>query len=308
MSIAKRVNEARSTIILIVFVLVSIASLAAGTEASIIGGGIRTTVSVITDPFMLALSATRGAGDYARGFVFNYVQAREEAEALRQELARLSLEHAALAESAEENERLRDLLDFRDNEPRLTLRGAQVIGRDRNLIKLDAGSMAGVEPGMCVMTKDGFVGVVTTVQPLTSNVATLLHPDCKVGVRVKRTRGRGIVTGTGDISPFARLQYVSESEDLRADDVLVTSEGSFFPSGYAVGTVERVEDSQAILKTARVRPAADPRAVDEVFIVRAAHPPAEVLAGMPQPQRSSAPAETAPALPDQRTLQERYAP
>ena len=303
MSIARRVSEYRSVLLLIVLVSLSVLSLAGGTRASAVTRPVGVVVSVATYPFLVALTQMRGTTQYARSFVLDYHAARQEADALRSDVAALSQRAAQLEQQAEQNARLKEMLRFSQNEGLVSLKGAEIIARDRGILTIAAGSRAGIETDMPVISPDGFVGVITQVEPFSSDVATLLSPDCRVGVTIVRNRAHGIVTGTrSDISQFSQLLYVY---DVLEADRLVTSRGSRYPGGYPVGEVMQVRDGGALLKTAVVRPAADPSRLEEVFVVMAATPPADA---MTESVESLATVVGALAQPDTRTLQERYAP
>lgn len=303
MSLGRRITELRSTILLIVLVSLSIVSLGSGARGTAVSNPVRVAVSVTTYPFLVALTQVRATTQYVRDFVLDYHAAREEAATLRADLAALAHRAAALEQQADQNARLRRMLAFAETEGLVTLRGAAIIARDKGILTIAAGSRAGIETGMPVISPDGFVGEITYVEPFSSDVATLLSPDCRVAVTIERTREHGIVTGSrSEISQFAQLLYVF---DVLEQDRLVTSRGSRYPGGYPVGEVVQVRPGGALLNTAIVRPAADPSRLEEVFVVMAAAPAVEDLTET----ADQFPFQVAgPSQPDTRSLQERYAP
>ena len=123
---------------------------------------------------------------------------------------------------------------------------------------------------------------------------------------IDRNRVRGIVHGTGsDLSRYATMKYIDMKDDVRENDLVVTSPESVFPTGYPIGRVVNVDDTGSLWKTADIELAVDPYRLDEVFLLRQAVTPVEELAG-PAPEE---PAQSvAPTTPDKRTLQDRYAP
>jgi len=302
-SLARRVSEYRSVVVLIVLVSLSVLSLAGGTRASSVTRPVGIAVSVATYPFLVALTQVRSTTQYARDFVLDYHSARQEATALRSEVAALAQRASFLEQESEQNARLKEMLGFMNHENLVSLAPAEIIARDRGILTIAAGSRAGISLDMPVISASGFVGVITQVEPFSSDVATLLSPDCRVGVTIVRNRAHGIATGTrSDLSQFAQLLYVS---DVLEGDRLVTSRGSRYPGGYPVGEVVQVREGGTLLKTAVVRPSADPSRLEEVFVVIAAAPPAETLT---ESAPSVVVAAGMPEQPDNRTLQERYAP
>ncbi len=166
MLLYRRIHEHRSTVVFIVIVLLCLASLGSGTQTSRIAGGIRTAASVAATPFWRAFSYTADAAAYVVGFFTSYNAAFEEAETLRAELTSKLPRLVALHELEAENARLREMLQFREREPRLDLQVAtvqvKVSGRFEGALMITQGSMHGVREAMCVMTADGIGGVVAS--------------------------------------------------------------------------------------------------------------------------------------------------
>lgn len=285
-------------------VVLSLFSLASDTRAAFLSGGVRTAMSIVAHPFWLVLHGVERATDYSTGLLFNYGAARREANELRTELTQLTVRVAERAELRAENERLRRMLAFERSEVRLAPVAARVISTrlDGTLI-IDRGSMHDIEEGMGVITPDGVVGVVARVEPFNSSVFTLNHPQCKISALIERNRVASWVQGSGNlIEEVCDLVYIDMKHDVRRGDRVVTNGGSIFPRGYPIGTI--VEENQgALLKSASVKPDADPYRVEEVFVVCRAQPAVEDLAG-PAPESTLA----APSMPDNRPEQEKYAP
>lgn len=314
MSFTRRISEYRSTILLTVLVVLSFASLASGTRASILTDGLRTVVSVVAYPFLKVLGAVESGAYYVTGLVIDYGAGRAEADALRRQVNLLVQRDAEREELQAENRRLARMLGLVRREPRLTLQPAriverfpgEIIGRFEGTLIIDQGSAHGVEEFMCAITPDSVVGVVTRVEPFQSYVHTLHHADCKVGAMVRRNRVRGIVHGSGsDLSRICTMRYLDVKDDVRVGDEVITGGGGVFPSGYPIGTITVVHDTNSLLRTAYVEPAADPYRIDEVFIVRAAVASADELAG---PASAASAGSLAHPMPDERPLQERFAP
>lgn len=308
MPIARRISEHRPTVIALVLVTLSVISLAAGRRASIVNDYVRTAVSVLAYPFLAGFNAIEGSYDYATGFVASYNATRAERNALQTELSVQLQRVARYEELKRENARLRAMLDFERDEPRLSLEPVEVILRFEGMLMIDRGSVHGMREAMSVMTKDGIIGIITRVDPLTSNVITLHSAECKVDALIRRNRVRGIVRGTGsEVSTICRMEYIDLKDDVRVGDDVVTSPDSIFPSGYPVGKVVAVHSDQgSLLKIADVRPAADPYSADEVFVLRDADPAYQDLARV---SSEELPDPMAPhPLLDERSIQERFAP
>ena len=101
------------------------------------------------------------------------------------------------------------------------------------------------------------------------------------------------------------MKYIDMKDDVRVNDLVVSSPESMFPAGYTIGRVVKIDESGSLWKSAEIEPAVDIYSLDEVFIVRRAIAPAEELAGQ---QSEPAVVSVAPAVPDTRSYQDRYAP
>ena len=289
------------------FLVASLASLASGTKGNLLANMSRTAVSVAAHPFLVVMTSTKNATDYVTGLVVDYDQTRKEADMLEQELMSQVARATDYAELKAENARLRSMLEFKNSEPRLELQPAavQIIGRFEGTLILDQGSVHGVREFMCALTRDGIVGIVTKVEPFQAYVYTLHHAECKIGAMVRETGVTGVVHGSGsDFSHICRMVYIDLKDDVFPGQTVVTSGSGVFPRGYPIGTITEVHGERGLLKSAYIRPAADPYRLSEVFLIQRAQPTVEELAG-PKPYDD---ASHAPLLPDERSLQERYAP
>src|SRR5258708_22389308 len=97
---------------------------------------------------------------------------------MQEEVARLRLEQVRLKADAEQNRRLRTLLEFKERYVGQTI-AAQVIGTSGSdlsrLISIDKGSHDHIKQDMAVITDDGIVGKEKKVFPLTFYVLLINH-------------------------------------------------------------------------------------------------------------------------------------
>ena len=306
MSLSRRISENRSTVILAVLVIISLALLATGTRGSRVHSAVRTVVSVTTYPFLKALNRVEAGASYLAGLVISYDASRKEAETIRHRLAELMLHSAQRDELIQENKRLRGMIDFVRKEPRLTLEPVEVLESFKGIVVIDRGTLHGIRESMCALNQDGIVGLVTQTDPLTASIVTLYHTDCKVGAMIARNRVRGVVHGSSsELNPYCTMNYIDMKDDVQVGDTVVASPESIFPTGYPIGRVVAVHETGSLWKTAEVEPAVDPYRLDEVFILQQALAQEEELAGGTQ---ESVAAPPTPATSDDLSLQERYAP
>jgi rod shape-determining protein MreC len=316
-------------------------SLASGTNGNVLSRTVSKGVSIVAFPFWQAMSAVQNRVEYVTSFFVAYSASRTEAENLRRENAALVPRIADRDALEAENERLRELLKFEKDQHRLSLTPASVrpvsdsplaagiISNTTGVLVINRGSIHGVEEAMCAMTKDGVVGIVIKVEPTLAYVASLHSEYCKIGAMISRDkRVRATVHGSGsDYSPICRMEYIDTQHIVRTGDEVLTSGSGIFPSEYPIGKIIEVEKGGSLFQAAFIQPYADPYAVDELFLVRRAQPTLAELTGtasaasdagveIPPPvdddqgkKTASNARNTGPfAMPDTRSVQERYAP
>ncbi|HUY80971.1 MAG TPA: rod shape-determining protein MreC [Acidobacteriaceae bacterium] len=227
-------------------------------------------VAVVTPPERLIV----GTGLWARSLWTGYIDlihVRKQNAALRQQILRLRIEQAGLAQDAAQGQRLEHLLDFKQHYIYKTL-PAQIIGTSgtdqSRVLYIDQGSHDGLKQDMPVITADGIVGKIKDVFPHTSQVLLITDPTSGVGVVLQTTRTRGILKGRA----YGQLQVVDVSPDsrIKPGETILTSGGDqIFPRGLPVGTVERIvpDPQHDPLVDILVHPAAHLAALEEVLVV-----------------------------------------
>lgn len=148
-------------------------------------------------------------------------------------------------ELARENQRLRELLNFRKSLVFSSV-PANVVGRDpsnwKSTMIIDKGSDAGIKTGMPVVTSAGVVGKITEVGKRKAKVMLVNDPNFSVAATLQRTREEGLLTGT--LQGACRLRYLSHQTDVAPGDLVITSKiSTTFPEGLVLGEVSFVEES-----------------------------------------------------------------
>lgn len=168
---------------------------------------------------------------------------REENQYLKSQLLVLSGRLQKFSELAAENSRLRGLIDST-----IVLDGrvmiGEIVGVDpdpfRHIMLINKGESEGVYVGQTVLDARGIMGQIVEVGPTVSRAMLIADREHALPVRVARNGIRAIAAGTGDIDRLV-LQFVPESADIRAGDLLLSSGlGLRFPAGYPVGVVAKV--------------------------------------------------------------------
>lgn len=238
-----------------------------------------------------------------------------ENERLRAEALLAMRKLQKLAALTEQNVRLRELLNSSELVDERVL-VAELIGIDPNAfsqrILINRGERDGVFLGQPVLDATGLVGQVVEVMPFTSRVLLITDASHSLPVQVNRNGLRAIAGGTGS-SDWLELRHVSDTADIRVDDIVVSSGlGQRFPAGYPVGRVTYVDnDSAQPFAEVRVEPTAQlnrSRYLLLVFSPESAYGDVfpslrlEAAPGQPEEEQATVPVPTeatAPAAPQQ---------
>ena len=200
----------------------------------------------------------------------------------------LLTENARLKGLQGENEALRALLNFTQENPTYQYRAAAVIGRDPSpylrFITINAGAREGLQPGMPVVTAGStLIGRIDQVSARSSKVQLLNDTSSGVNVRLQTSAGTGLAVGQSDGSLL--MQYIPLDAKVPDNDIALTSGlGGNLPRGLVVGQVASVDKRDIdLFQTARLRPAADYDRLDVVLIITNFEPVDVQPEGTPTP-------------------------
>jgi rod shape-determining protein MreC len=257
---------------------------------------VRYGAAVVVEP-LYRLAGLPAAGMHALGVAFSDRQRlTEQNQRLREDLLLANAKLNRMAAVAEQNERLKELLDTRHS-LKLKVQLARVVGVDlgayRHRLLLDVGARQGVRPGQPVIDAHGVMGQIVQVLPTTSVVMLVTDPDDAVPVVVERTGLRTVAYGSRDGGQLT-LPDIPRAADVKAGDRLITSGiGGRFPPGFPVGEVRAVAPSSTgMFLEAHARPSADLDRSQDVLVLHDLAAPA----GPPEPAAPAGPpAELAPS-------------
>ncbi|HEX4812736.1 MAG TPA: rod shape-determining protein MreC [Nonomuraea sp.] len=230
---------------------------------------------VVVDRALVPLAPLREAGSTVYGTAQSAIGAVTRSFGGDGRLRALERDNARLRALEQENARLRN--DLRATGAQSTaaarLRGvaAHVVGFGHGQqVTIDAGTGAGVERDVTVLSADGLVGKVAWAGPATASVSLITDPGSSVGARMAGSGELGVVTGLPGESRL-RLSLFDPNAPLQTGDQVVTlgsAGGRPYVAGLAIGTVERVERVPgAATRTALLRPAARLSALDLVAVL-----------------------------------------
>ena len=188
------------------------------------------------------VNAVRSVGAYFIG-LDEALQSRDDAS---KKLALQSLRASQVEQLAQENQRLRKLLELREQIVAPVI-AAEVLydaadPYTRKVI-IDKGLAHGVEAGSPVVDESGVLGQVTRVHPLVSEVTLLIDRELAIPVLNVRTGGRSVAYG--DPPPGGsglELRFMGSNSDVQVGDLLTTSGvDGVYPPGLPVARISHIE-------------------------------------------------------------------
>ncbi|MFH1996153.1 MAG: rod shape-determining protein MreC [Candidatus Omnitrophota bacterium] len=226
--------------------------------------------ATIVDLLRSPLSAARFISTKTK-LIVPFASYRQEIARLKEKIAHLESGAEKLIETREENRRLRETLDFK-NEISFKVVTARVIARDPSnwaySVVLDKGTDHGIRIGAAVFTAHGLAGKVVESGRSSSKALLITDPNFKVGAIIQKNREGGLLIGSpgGD----CKMIYLSMDADVAIGDSVVTAGfGKDFPKGIKVGTVALVKKEPGRLyKYAIVKPSQNLSKVEEVLCVQ----------------------------------------
>ena len=230
-------------------------------------------------PVQSATSKVSGASSGLISQIINFRSTAVANEQLRIQLATTELELRKARESALETERLRGLLNLKEQTGYEQV-NARLIARDAsvwfNTVTIDRGSSSGVAINMPVVTPGGIVGRVIAVSPWTAQVMLITDEKAAAGAIVGQlgeSSALGSVRGLGT-SGLVEMRYVSGLQKVEVGDyILTTGQDDIYPPGLNVGEVVEVHHGTATqTHQIHIRPSARLDQLKEVAVLLY-HPP-----------------------------------
>jgi len=219
------------------------------------------------------------------GSIANLRSAQGENEKLKQQVEELQLKVASNEGLATENDRLKALLNLKE-QSKITVLPARIIGRDPSFwfdsVIVNQGSLNGVKLNMPVVANGGLVGRITAVGPLTSQVDLVTRDKSGLGAvigEISSSNALGVVIGSSK-RDVLEMKYVSGSTDVQVGQaVFTTGQDGIYPAGIKVGEIVQINSGSATTPhQIFIEPAANLDAIQEVGVLLyepAAKPPFE---------------------------------
>ena len=224
-------------------------------EMSVIRGFSSDVISLLSTPMVKIKSLT----------IVN-----EENQYLREKNLQLNLELESILYAAEENEKLRELLDFKRN-TNLKIIPSTIINKgiqaNINSITIDVGTSVGVNPNQAVLTSDGIIGKTIQVGKKSSLVQSISDNNFRLSVRIMPSGAVGILRWQKN--NICKIYEVQKNVNINIGDRVITSGFSkIYPPKLPVGFVSGVYDERgSYQKVVNVEIQNDFESIQNVFVV-----------------------------------------
>ena len=218
-------------------------------------------------------------GDRIKGsldFFLNFSKVKDENKDLTKENAELKNKLLEYDKLKEENDRLREVLNFKNSKDNYDYIGTEIIGYSGESFSdgyiIDKGENDGLKKDMVVISDKGLVGQVTSTGSNWAIVESLLNENIAVSVMVNSTREttgilKGYVTRTNN--GLTKVTNLPLDSEIKEGDIILTSGlGQIYPKEVRIGEVISVEsDEIRVMKTAIVKPYVDFNKLEELFVI-----------------------------------------
>lgn len=191
-------------------------------------------------------------------------------------LARATVDQAQLQLLAEENDKLRQQLNFLNNNHYRAL-SANIVSRQSQFdaadnaqdVILDKGLKDGVRTGLGVINETGvIIGKIVEVKDNTARACLTTGTDCQLAAAIMNgTKTIGL--SEGELGLTIKMNFIPQMDKIQVEDIVITSGlGDSIPRGLVIGRVSQVNNqSNEIWQDVTIEPLASLRNLTVVSVV-----------------------------------------
>ena len=189
---------------------------------------------------------------------------------MQSEIKKLSFQANQVRELELENQRLRKIIELKDNIQNKFI-VSRVIGKEPNnwlnSLIIDKGSLDGIYINQPLMNFSGLIGKVIEVSPRSAKVLLISDVNSRVVALVQNTRDEGMLEGIG--KGLCRLKYLPVDSEVQLGNIVVSAGlGGVYPKGFVVGKIESVKiERGGIYKSCIVKPLSTLSGLEEVLCI-----------------------------------------
>ena len=261
---ASQVRQAVQRFALALLVVCAFAAMLIGKADTVLVENARVLALDLASPALEAIARPVAVANRTIADLREFATLREENARLREENTRLLAWQTAARRLENENDRLRELSQFREG-PEASFITSRIVGDSVSAYVrgalVNVGRKAGVTSGQAVVTAEGLAGRIAEVGDNSARVLFVTDVNSRLPVQIERTRERAILAG--DNSALMRLTLAQTLQGVQRGDRIVTSgHGGSFPVGIPVGEVVQADGGSV-----KVRPFADFSRLEFVRVV-----------------------------------------
>lgn len=198
------------------------------------------------------------------------VDSAQKNEQLSKQILVLNAKIGSLSEIEQENERLKDLLNFKQSTSYQSI-PAKIIAWDSSsdfrTIRIDKGFKDGLRIQSPVVSHKGVVGYIYRMSDHFADILTILDPNNRVDAIVGRTRSYGIAEGFSSDRSIMKYLRITDAVSLN-DEVLTSGLGYIYPKGLRLGHISKIErESYGITQHVEVYPSVNFNTLEEVIVL-----------------------------------------
>lgn len=234
-------------------------------------------ISMVANPLKNGVTMLVDRAERFYDYIFSYERLQAENDNLREQMANMNQDIRDSQTYKEENERLRELLEFSEKHTDYELEIANVVawnsGSYGSSITISKGSAAGLSEGMCAITESGqVVGIISETGTNWATVTTILDTTSEIGAYIFGSGYTCIAHGDFELlnQGYLKASYLASDANIRnSDQVLTSGNGDIYPPGLMLGTVQDVaNDETNVAKYAVIAPTVELSSVVQVFVIK----------------------------------------
>ncbi len=200
-----------------------------------------------------------------------------ENQKLKARLEELVTLETKVRDLEKDNQSLRETLEKTNNLRSFSPIQATVIARNpdswQELIVIDKGNVHGIESDMAVITAQGLIGKVKSVNGFSSTIELLSgkNPNNRISALIQSDKEIfGLVEGYDEKTKRLLVKKIPYDMKVEVGSEVITSGlGGVFPKGLVIGKVEEVmPDQYGLTQIAYVKPEADLYHLEHVIVVK----------------------------------------
>jgi len=267
----------KNGIMLIALVVVLLIAAGLGTVLSKgTAGLIQDTAGSLSAPVQRMVGSLAHWLESVYGYVYKYDALVAENERLQGELVEAQNKIRDGKEALEENERLRNLLEFKEKSSNMSLESAKIVSWTStnwaDTFTISKGENAGIELGDGVINEYGvLVGQIIELGSTWATVRSVIDINTSIGALVESGTS-GLLVGDFTLmrEGFIKITYLADGTQVFSGEKIMTSgSGGAFPQGLIVGTVDSIQtEAGGQISYGLVKPDCDLKTLVQVFIIK----------------------------------------